>query len=317
MLINYPISYTSEISRTYAFRQAVPIRYACPVNPPPFLLNETDAWNCNLCGSDIPFYVPYIAGDLIPFQTQFADNYNMPNSVLVSGFQTNFSTSAYIKVYLYDCCGNEISEYIDEFSESFHVGFSEGTGSIQNWIINTGLFPTALDCFRLKIEYYKLNQITILPELERTIWTEYYKEIADCGSFSDAELLESTYSDFDCNGNYYGTLTNFLGSNNLPFYNSLRVPGTVEFFGDTESTTENDRNVVISKDIIENYAIISGVVAPFYIKMLQQAVRGKTVTVNGTQYQNFRYDAKPEDSKMFLLDLSFDKKCRIDNRTCR
>jgi hypothetical protein len=317
MLIQYPITYTPEISRTYAFRQAVPIRYACPILPPNFMTDETDAWNCNLCGSDLMFYIPYVAGDVIPFQTQFADNYNQPNSVLTYGFSASYATDGYIKVYLYDCCGELISEFIDEFSESFHVAFSTGTGSIQTWFVNTGLFPTGLDCFRLKIEYYKINQITLDPELDFSIWTEYYKEVEGCGSLNDTALIHSSYADYDCNGNFYNSLTNYLGTDNTAFYNSLRIFGNVEFFGDTESVTENDRNVVISKDITENYGIISGAVPPFYIKLLQQAVRGNIVTVDGVQYQNFRYDQKPEDNRMFLLDLSFDKRCRIDNKQCR
>lgn len=317
MLINYPITYVPEISRTYSFRQPVPIRYACPVLPPNFMQSETDAWNCNLCGSDIPFYIPYVQGDVIPFQTQYTDLYNQPNSVLVAGFLTSESTSHYIAVSLYDCCGNLITDLIDEFSDSYHVGQSISTGSIQTWFVNTGLFPNDLDCFRLKIEYYKLNPDTLEPELDRTLWTEYYKAIEDCGNLIDTSLIYSTYSNYDCNGNFYGTLTNYLGSNNTPFYNSLRIFGTVEFFGDTEAVVENDRNVVISKDITENYGIISAAVPPFYIKLLQQAVRGNYVTVDGVQYQNFRYDSKPEDNRMFLLDLTFDKKCRIDNKQCR
>lgn len=317
MLITYPITYTPEISRTYAFRQPVPIRYACPILPGNFMQSFKDAWNCNLCGSDLPFYIPYVEGDIIPFQTQVTDNYNQPNSVLVAGFETSTSSSHYISVSLFDCCGNEISKYIDEFSDSYYVGQSLATGSIQTWFINTGLFPTGLDCFRLRIEYYKINQITLLPELDKTLWTEYYKEITDCGNLNDTALIYSTYANYDCNGNYYGSLTNYLGSNNTPFYNSLRIFGTVEFFGDTEAVTENDRNVVISKDITENYGIISSAVPPFYIKLLQQAVRGNYVTVDGVQYQNFRYDSKPEDNRMFLLDLSFDKKCRLDNKQCR
>lgn len=315
MLINYPIVYTPENSLTYSFRQPVPIRYACPVLPPGYLSDETDSWNCNLCGSDSAFYVPYVAGDIIPFQTQFTDNYNMPNSVLVAGFETNISATHYVTVSLYDCCGNLISDKIDEFSETFYVGYSLSTGSIQTWFVNTGLFPTGLECFRLKIEYYKINQGTMLPELERTIWTEYFKEVPECG-YTDTALIQSTYADYDCNGNYYGTLTNILGTGSTAFYNSIRIWGNVEFFGDSESVTENDRNVVISKDITENYGIISGVVPPYYIRMLQQTVRGNYVTVDGIQYQNFRYDAKPEDTKSFLLDLTFDKKCRIDNRRC-
>lgn len=317
MLITYPITYVPEISRTYSFRQPVPIRYACPILPGNFMQNETDAWNCNLCGSDIPFYIPYVQGDLIPFQTQYTDQYNQPNSVLVAGFLTSESTSHYVVVSLYDCCGNLITDLIDEFSDSYHVGQSLATGSIQTWFVNTGLFPNDLDCFRLKIEFYKINQQTLEPELDKTLWTEYYKQVEDCGNLIDTSLIYSTYANYDCNGNYYGTLTNYLGVNNTPFYNSLRIFGNVEFFGDTESVIENDRNVVISKDITENYGIISAAVPPFYIKLLQQAVRGNYVTVDGVQYQNFRYDSKPEDNRMFLLDLTFDKKCRIDNKQCR
>lgn len=313
MLLNYPITYVPEISRTYAFRQPVPIRYACPILPGNFMLSETDAWNCNLCGSDMPFYIPYVQGDVIPFQTQYADNYNLPNDILVSGFDTT-SSAGYIVVNLYDCCGTLISSYLDEFSDSYHIGQSLATGSIQTWFVNTGLFPSDLDCFRLKIEYYK-NQTS--PELERTIWTEYYKRVEGCGNLNNTSLIYSTYANYDCVGNYYGTLTNYLGSNNTPFYNSLRIFGNVEFFGDTEAIVENDRNVVISKDITENYGIISGAVPPFYIKLLQQAVRGNYVTVDNQAYQNYRYDSKPEDNRMFLLDLTFDKKCRIDNKQCR
>jgi len=317
MLVTYPVSYTPEISRTYSFRQPVPIRYACPILPPNFMQNDTDAWNCNLCGSDLPFYIPYVEGDIIPFQTQVTDNYNQPNSVLIAGFQTSTSTSHYVVVSLYDCCGNLVSDFIDDFSDSYHVGQSLSTGSIQTWFVNTGLFPADLDCFRLYIDYYKINQISLEPELDKRLYTEYYKKIEGCGNLNDTALIYSTYANYDCNGNFYGTLTNYLGSNNTPFYNSLRIFGTVEFFGDTEAITENDRNVVISKDITENYGIISGAVPPFYIKLLQQAVRGNYVTVDAVHYQNFRYDSKPEDNRMFLLDLTFDKRCRLDNKQCR
>lgn len=317
MLLNYPITYTPEISRTYSFRQPVPIRYACPILPGNLMQDFRDAWNCNLCGSDLPFYIPYVEGDIIPFQTQVTDLYNQPNDVLVAGFFTTTSTSHYVQVSLYDCCGNEISKYIDVFSDSYHVGQSLATGSIQTFFVNTGLFPVGLDCFRLRIEYFKINQITLEPETDKVLWTEYYKEVEGCGNLNDTSLIYSTYANYDCNGNFYGTLTNYLGSNNTPFYNSLRIFGTVEFFGDTEAIVENDRNVVISKDITENYGIISGAVPPFYIKLLQQAVRGNYVTVDGVQYQNFRYDSKPDDNRMFLLDLTFDKRCRLDNKQCR
>jgi hypothetical protein len=312
MLLTYPVTYTAENSLTYSFRQPVPIRYNCPELPPGFLLSDTDGWNCNLCGSDTEFFAPYERGDIIPFQTQFADNFNVPDSILAAGFKTTVLGDYYIKVELQDCCGVTVYDEINLFCNDFWVGQSVNTGSLQTWFINTGLFPTNLKCFRLKITYYR-NQAA--PIIEREIYTEYYKEVADCG-WSEAVLIESTYANFDCNGNYYNQVSNYLGSSNLPFYNSMRVFGNVEFFGDSEAVTENDRNVVISKDITENYGIISGVVPPYFIKRLAQTVRGNAVTVNGIQYQNFSYDAKPNDSRMFLLDLNFVKKCSLNNTNC-
>lgn len=317
MQITYTITYTPEDSYSYAFRAPVPIRYGCLDLPPGYLTTETAAWNCNLCGSDKPFFAPYEPGDIIPFQTRFADNYNLPADVISTGFKTSLSgANNYVIVELYDCCGNLISNNLNTFSETYWIGYSVATGTVQTWFVNTGLFPTDLKCFRLKITYYKYNQITTLYEIERSIYTEFYKEVAECGSDTESVLIESYYSNYDCNGNFYGTLDNYNGTINTPFYNSMRVFGEVEFTGDSESVTENDRGTLVSKDITEGYRIISSVSPPYFVRRLQQTLRGRTINVDGVQYQNFSYTQLGTDSRMFLIDIEFDKKCFIDNRTC-
>lgn len=314
MDILYSVTYTPENSLTYSFRQPVPIRYVCPPLPPEFIFEEQDAWNCNLCGSDVEFFAPYVKGDIIPFQTRFADEYNQPNNILTAGFFDSVGTDWYVAVTLMDCCGTGLTKNINDFCEAWWVGHSQGTGSVQTWFVNTGLFPSDLTCWRLNIQIYKKNEFGD-KVLETNVFTQYYKEIPECG-FTDSVLIESTYADFDCNGNYYGTLQNYFGPINTPFFNSMRIWGENEWIGSSESATLNDRNVVVNKTITDNYKIISGVYPPYYIRKLEQTVRGNSVTVDGDVYQNFDYDQKSDESRMFAIDLTFDKKCLIDNNRC-
>ena len=314
MDILYNVTYTPENSLTYSFRQPVPIRYTCPPLPPEFIFEPQDAWNCNLCGSDVEFFAPYLKGDIIPFQTRFADEFNQPNSVLSAGFFDSVGTDYYVIVTLLDCCDNAITKSIDDFAEAWWVGHSVGTGSVQTWFVNTGLFPTDLTCWRLKIEIYKKDEDGN-PVQDISVYTQFFKEIPECG-FTQSALIESTYADFDCNGNYYGTLQNYFGPTNTPYFNSMRIWGEVEWIGSSESATLNDRNVVVNKTITENYKIISGVYPPYFIRKLDQTVRGNQVTVDGDVYQNFDYDQKSDESRMFAIDLTFDKKCLIDNNRC-
>jgi hypothetical protein len=313
MIIQYPVTYTNELSFTNTIRARVPIRYPCPDLPPNFIFNESESWNCNLCGSDLPFFTPYVSGDIIPFQTRFVDEYNQPSSILTSGFRTSLGGSYFVMVEVIDCCDNIITKNIDDFCDEWYVGHSDETGSVQTFFVNTGLI--SVDCFKLRITFRKIDPTSGLPVDDRIIFTEYYKEIPACG-FTESVLIESTYSQFDCDGLFYGQLRNTFGVGNSPYYNSIRLFGNVEFIGDSESVTENDRNVVISKQITKNYKIISGVYPPYYVQKLAQTVRGFNVSVDGNVYQNFAYDQKPDDSRMFGIDLTFDDICRIDNRRC-
>jgi len=75
--IVYTVPMTAEDAKTYSYRAAVPIRRACPVVAPPFALSEADTWNCNLCGADMPFFAPFLRGDIMPLQTNFADAFKL------------------------------------------------------------------------------------------------------------------------------------------------------------------------------------------------------------------------------------------------
>ena len=97
----------------------------------------------------------------------------------------------------------------------------------------------------------------------------------------------------------------------------MRVFGSVDTVGETSETTINDRNVVISQDITKNFKIISSAVPVYYFRLISQAVRGNVITVGGISgYENFELTEKDDNFSMFLLDISFNQRCRIDNKTC-
>ena len=74
---------------------------------------------------------------------------------------------------------------------------------------------------------------------------------------------------------------------------------------------------LISQDITKNFKIISSAVPVYYFRLISQAVRGNVITVGGISgYENFELTEKDDNFSMFLLDISFNQRCRIDNKPC-
>jgi hypothetical protein len=168
-------------------------------------------------------------------------------------------------------------------------------------------------CWSLKITYYKINQSTLLPEIERTIYTQEFKEVESC---IDTVKIESYYPTSDCNNNYYNQFSNILGIGSTPYFNFLRVIGKVEFMGESNETTTNDRGTIISQTITENFSVFSGLIPTYYFKKISQAVRGNRVFFDGVQYETFSLSEKNDGDSMFPLDIEMTKKCRLDNKSC-
>jgi len=313
--IVYTVPMTAEDAKTYSYRAAVPIRRACPVVAPPFALSEADTWNCNLCGADMPFFAPFLRGDIMPLQTNFADAFNTDPTNPTYGFKTTIATDFYVMVELQDANGATISSLIDTFADTYYVGYSEKWGSVQTFFINTGYFPVGLKCFRLKITYYKFDQISSAKVIERVLYSEYYREYTNCGP---TILIESTYQGMDCYGNIYDLFAVSVGAGTTnAYYNSIRIEGEIEFTGNDESADiATDLGKVVRRTILSNYRINSGIAAPYFARMLDRVVRGSTVTINGEQYKNFVFEKNNDQSRMWVIDLTFEKECRLDNRGC-
>ena len=313
--LTYPVVYTPEVALTYSYRQRLPLRIVCPTLPPPFIFNEGDSWNCNLCGADKPFFIPFLRGDIFPLQTVFPDNFNTNPSVIASGFKDSLAADWYVMVELQDESGTTISSFIDTFCSEYNVSYTPEFGSVQTWFVNTGLLPLSLNCFRFKITYYFYNQVTALKEVERVIYTEYFRKIEDCERYS---AISSTYDTIDCYGNLYTEPQNYLGTSNTAYYNFLRLEGEVEYTGSSvNNEVETDRGIVLRKQIIEDYQLRGGIVAPYFARMIDRAVLGKTVLVDGVQYENFSFSKNNDLSREWVIFLNFQKlPCTIDTRNC-
>lgn len=312
--ILYQVPQFPENAKTYSYRAPMPIRRACPTVGPPFALSESETWNCNLCGADQEFFIPYLRGDIIPFQTNFADNYNANPAVLNAGIKSLTAADWYVIIELQDGTGTTVSDLANVFCSAYYVGYDQMFGSIQTWFVNTGLFPISLKCWRLKITYLKINQLTTLVETERVLFTEYYKELI-C---SDSVSITSSYSAFDCYSNNYNVIENSLGvGTNETYYNFLRLEGEVEFIARNEEVLiQTDRNKVIRKRLTKVYRISTSLIAPFYAKMLDRAFAGKDVFVDNLKYMNFTFDKSNEASRMWAVTPQFEEECNVDNRGC-
>lgn len=315
-IIQYPVPKTPQSALTYAYRAKLPIKRPCPIVPPVFILNEGDGWGCNLCGADQNFKIPFRRGDILPFQTTFADNRNDSPENLVFGFKDTLNqTDFWVQVEVLDQDGNVIFDLVDNFTDDYYVAHSDELGSVQTWFLNTAFLPVSLKCWRLKVTYYKWNQITLVQEIERVVFTEYFEQVIDCNK--DFVGITSTYDSTDCNGTIYSQFSNFFGTSNPAFYNFLLVEGQVEFVGsETNVESEADTGKILRREKVDNYQLLGTLVAPFYAKMLDVVANGNTVLIDGVQYRNFSFGKNNDASRMWVLSLTFDQTCFLDGRDC-
>lgn len=315
--IIYTVPKVPQSALTYAYRAKLPIRRTCPILPPVFILNEGDGWACNLCGADQNYKIPYKRGNIIPFQTTFADNRNAQPDVLVYGFKDTFNqTDYFVQVEVLDQDGNVVFDLVDLFCDDYYVAHSDEFGSVQTWFLNTSYLPVSLKCWRLKVSFYKWNQISLVQELERVIFTEYFEEVIDCNK--EFVAITSTYDSVDCNGSIYSQFSNFLGTTTNPaFYNFLLVEGQAEFIGsETNVESEADTGKILKREKVDNFQLNGTLVAPFYAKMLDTVVSGNTVLIDDIEYKNFSFGKNNDSSRNWVLSLTFNQSCFLDGRDC-
>jgi hypothetical protein len=271
-------------------------------------LNEGDGYNCNLCASDNPFYIPYKEGDSLGFRLNLPDEYNLDPSNIIAGWKDTTAADWYVIAELIDADGGAvISDLIDTFSDLYSVGYSDQYGSVQDFTVNTNLFPLGLTCFKIRLTY------RVAGEPDIVYYTEPFKQL------EEDECIETTQiagGPTICSAATSVVFDNYLGTTNKVPILAYRLKATPVFTGCDVEETETDRGVVIRRKQIENYEVNAGVVPAYFAKLICGLIAsgGK---IDGESFVNFGGISKEADAgEAFVLSFTYSRTCEIDLYKC-
>jgi len=126
----------------------------------------SDQWNCNLCGNDLPFWIPFENGDSFDFQFQQPNQITeviCENGFLPEAFLSN-ENAAFATFGIYTCCDDQPliidEEIIDAIVEQQYIGSFNSYDYAGNLTVN----PIQMIRFRLWaiadfLEFQELEQM--------------------------------------------------------------------------------------------------------------------------------------------------------------
>jgi hypothetical protein len=257
-------------------------------------------WNDTLCASDSAYCTPFERGDVLCHQFRF-----------------NPRRFTSIELFYVDCEAAENPEQpLPAEWYTWQTGFDPNNkGGIQNLCINTAEIPTSVRCFYLLLKVYGCRNPVLgvecsEPVLLGTRCTEPYCEVK-CNQ--ETLLMESSYSKYDCFGNYYGPLTG-----NIPniFSNAIRVPANIESDNFVFSETYVGLTVT-AKSMKERFTLRTYPVPPYVAERMAWVAGGMDVTIDGTVYEELTtLEKNNEDGRMWIIKTTCAIKCE-NNFTCQ
>lgn len=241
-----------------------------------------DPWNCSKCFNEPLAYMPWVPGDVMHFQTNFADYHHGDPSAPVDGFATTASIvigTAYRVILCYP--GGE-DRVIANFTTDTMVAWS-GEHSYQIVVVDTSLSVfDSLDCWEIRIEALDEN-----GEPVDGMNTETFRRAIDCAE--ETVVVKSQYGGFDCFNNYYGAPEAFVGTE-ISFNNKMRFYGLVANIG-MSSTASFDFNAASPQSgprTLFRYNTTK-FYPPYQRKLLQNLIDINNFTIDGQQYLRGAY----------------------------
>lgn len=323
--ISSPVTLSSSPlwANSHAYQVAGVQILDCNPTPTDGALTAGNHWNCNLCQTDLPYFMPVSTGRRFHIQTQFVDFYNSNPEAPTAGW------GSWIVINLYNAANNlVVSSTLADMASRWGVGWN-GESSYQIIEIDPSLPAFAgLESFYFEI---RANQNVGNPNREVTIDTQHYRIVGAC---DPTVLLRGTYPEasFDCLGNYYGaaepgswlgnTTASFLYRNDMLVEGALYLSGaSIEksIIGPTVRRRGTRRRVTTSQlDTIRRFNM-SRQIAPYMAtNIIKQVLSAQYVLANGTVYEldSFSVENKLSDTRMFLFDIDLTESCDLDFR-CR
>lgn len=280
------------------------------VNNGLILCNCSDSWNCNLCGNDSAFWIPFESGDTFDFQFQqpyLIKSLDPPNlGWTYPNLQTPFD-EGFCSFEIYSCCNDEpirvsdITIFQSLFTEAFVGSFTatdyagnETINSIQQIRFDLSVIAqivfeqTGDSCFYFKF-CFATGQTSLPGAIEREkvvcFCSEPFKAIP-CSNGKKSILVESTYPFKDCFGLYYGTNTSAYWGTPFQYSNAVRVPGAFEQNNfDLQKQIVNVSLKTTGSQICENWTLKSQHAPQRFVKLLTTIFAGREVYFNGKEFQ--------------------------------
>lgn len=296
---------------TFTFRRRLPLFTDCPILPPLFFTDESNAWNCVRCNGESEFCIPFKSGDVIPIQLNVQDEYNSDPENPTTGFKkSNTLGNAFVAVSVLDEECNVVTSNIDSLANDYWVAWFDGKGSFQTFFLDTSLLPVDLEKFQICIEYRNSDGDVYL-----TVFSEPFCKCSICKSTIN---IASTYEKNDCFGRCYLEPETYIGSSNRAFYASIRLKASFEYVGETQSITTNDIEVVVLKEIQKRYLLKSSLMPPYYASMLSAVIFGDIVEVDGIEFDFSAsvIDRNNDLNRMFVVDVEASTTCELSKFDC-
>lgn len=295
--VTLPISGACVDFACELFQACLPIREECDGTPTDTLLVDCDEkWNCNLCDTDEPYFIPFISGDKIQIQTLFADTNSGDRTNPDSGF------GDWITVRLYNAAG-ELSDDHTLFASKWLNGWN-GAYNYQVIEIDTSLFSDR--CWSLEFE--TSDGITLC--------TQDFREIL-CSEPS--VTIKGAHEGFDCNGFYYGAPIAYNGSASFQYDNTIRLNADLRMQPGSITKAKVGRKVTAGT-VTDNWRLVlAEKIPPFMNALLTKTYLSAPVTViDGKSLEITTFSARNRINynRMLLYEADLVSECTRPVGTC-
>ena len=276
-----------------------------------------NGYNCKRCLSDPVYFMPFVRGDVFPLQTFFPDSVNADVTTPSIGFKTSSTpvagTDYYVEMVVLDSdCVTQLGSNVEDYCDSYWVGYSSEVGSIQTIFFDTSNIPLTTMVFRLKFNFYDTA-----GNLVGEIYSEPFMEV---GCDEKTILFNTTHPNSDCLNHQYKEPANYnaLGLNPKAYTTSFRYNAELYLNGVTQEREQNDNEVTLTNKIKFNFRVeFVKIVPPYVVRLLTAQITGETILIDNEEYVDFSdIDKNLDVTRNFLPSINCFKICIIQNFDC-
>lgn len=260
-----------------------------------------DDWNCAKCQADPKAFMPFIQGDVIDFQTNFADYHHADETTPTDPFAPTVAVSAATSYRAIIHYAATQEDTLADFASASIVAWN-GERSYQIVRVDTSntLFDS-IDCWQIEIQALDPTGAIVVDSVR----SQLFQKDDSCTDLT--VQVVSSYSRYDCFRNYYGDPVAYAGdlftfSNRLRFWGIVVATGiassaSFEFSGSTDEASRR----LFRYNTTRWYP-------PYQRNLLQALIDPPSFRIGGEQYRRPAYSAEGG-----LFKISLEEVCTNSN----